>query len=138
MAEHNRSRSRERLRDRPIGRTGSSGGAADHRRQLTEVDYALARVLAAEMGWCSMPNGRTLYWSSSGIVEVPTSAFNHWMLTEGDAWLNHSDDDEDGEEEPPSAPGTPFDTSASAAPTERVVTTDRSGAGFERPTSATS
>ena len=41
---------------------------------FNEVDYSVARQLADQLGWCAMPNGRTLYrLTSGGVIEAPTA-----------------------------------------------------------------
>ena len=60
---------------------------------LNDVDYLVARQLADQLGWCAMPNGRTLYRLTSGdVIEVPTALFKSWMR-------KGFKDEESGEEE---------------------------------------
>ena len=48
----------------------------DQGKLLNEVDYLVARRLADQLGWCAMPNGRTLSRLTNGdFVEVPTALF---------------------------------------------------------------
>ena len=100
-----RLRSRSQRRRAELGpRTPSADNAttsaeaargSPHARQgqlLAEVDYPLARMLAKQHGCCSMPNARTLYMTGSGIIEVPTNAFDHWMRTGSEVWANSDEE----------------------------------------------